>query len=222
MMCTSGATDYVADAYIFDADGQRIGCGGPIKALGVYFSPDLTLTVQVDKMCKRFRQRYWTLRNLKRNGFSEGELVQVYKTMIRPIAEYACVAFHSSYTDAQDERIERLQDHALKCIFGPGISARRMREMVGVLTLRARRIDIADKFAKKCVSSERMQHWFPTKNRRCSLRAGNREEYLEERARCKRLMDSPFFYLRRRLNGKNGKEYGKRNQEYREDLSNTN
>lgn len=65
--------------------------------------------------------------------------------MIRPIAEYACVAFHSSYSDAQDERIERLQDHALKCIFGPGISARRMREMAGVLTLRAtRRIDLAD------------------------------------------------------------------------------
>ena len=73
MMCTSGAMDYAAEAYILDADGQRINCGDSIKALGFYFSPDLT--VQVDKMSRRFRQRYWTLRNLKRNGFSEEELV---------------------------------------------------------------------------------------------------------------------------------------------------
>ena len=173
-------------------------------------------------MCTRFRQRYWTLRNLQKNGFSVPELVQVYKTMIRPIAEYACVAFHSSYTDEQDERIERLQDNALKCIFGPGISARKMRAQADLPTLRARRIDLADKFAKKCAGSGRFHHWFPRKENRRSSRAGNNEVFLEERARCNRLMNSPIFYFRRRLNGKEGKTYGARNREYREDYPNQN
>ena len=140
--------------------------------------------------------------------------------MLRPVAEYACVVFHSSYTDGQDERIERLQDHALKCIYGPGISARKMREMADIPTLRGRRIELSDKFAKKCAASGRFHHWFPTKQTRSSARSQNKEMYLEEKARCNRLMNSPIFYFRRRLNGKEGKTYGKRNSQYREDLTN--
>ena len=132
------------------------------------------------------------------------------------------MAFHSSYNDAQDEKIERLQDGALKCIFGPGISARNMRSQSDPPTLRARRIELVDKFAKKCSMSERFHHWFPRKETRCSRRSKNREEFLEEKARCKRMADSPIFYFRRRLNGKEGKEYGSRNKEYREDMRNDN
>ena len=153
MACASVAIDYQADAYLLDSDGARITCTDSIKALEVRFSSDLSLNLQGDTMIKKFRQHYWTLRNLKRNGFSNEELVQVYKTMLHPMAEYGCVAFHSSYTDEQDERIERLQDHALKCIFGPGTSARKMRELADLPTLRSRRIELlADKFAKKCSS----------------------------------------------------------------------
>ena len=38
----------------------------------------------------------------------------------------------------------------------------------------------------------------------------------EEFARCNRIRDSPIFYMRRRLNGKDGKKYGERNREYRD------
>ena len=89
------------------------------------------------------------LRNLKNNGFNESELVRVYKTMLRPVADYGCVVYHSSLTIEQDKEIERLQNHALKCIFGPDISAARMREKAGLDTLRHRRETLADKFAAK-------------------------------------------------------------------------
>ena len=39
---------------------------------------------------------------------------------------------------------------------------------------------------------------------------------MEEFARCNRLRDSPIFYMRRRLNGKEGKSYGSRNRDYRD------
>ena len=103
------------------------------------------------------------MRNLKKNGFTNAELVQVYKTVIRPVAEYGAVVFHSSLTDDQDERLERLQDHALKCIFGPELSARKLRGLAGLDTLRSRREKLTGKFAIKCVNDPVFEKWFPLK-----------------------------------------------------------
>ena len=121
--------------------------------------------------------------------------------------------FHPMMSDGQDEGLERLQTHALKCIFGPGISGRRMREMAELPTLRSRRIEQCDKFAAKCAASPRFEHWFPERTGRSTR---NKEKYREDFARCNRLYNSPLYYMRRRLNGKEGRSYGERNREYRE------
>ena len=123
--------------------------------------------------------------------------------------------YHAMITDQQDEAIEWLQTHALRCIFGPWISGRRMRQMADLPTLRVRCIGHCDHFAAKCASSERFEHWFPRKEEGGRV-TRRREEYVEEYARCDRLFNSPVFYMRRRLNGKPGRHYGERNREYRE------
>ena len=66
------------------------------------------------------------------------ELVQVYKTMIRPVAEYESVVYHSSLEDEQDELLDNLQNHVLRCIFKSEkrLSGRRLRGMLGLETLR--------------------------------------------------------------------------------------
>ena len=94
-----------------------------------------------------------------------------------------------------------------------------MRVKAKVKTLRQRRIDIVDKFARKCLSVPRFASWFPYREA-STLRRGNRrtEPFLEEKARCNRLRDSPIYYMRRRLNGKEGKTYGQRNRDYRDAL----
>ena len=126
--------------------------------------------------------------------------------MIRPIAEYGAVVYHSSLTEEQDALLERLQNHALKCIFGSGISAAKMREQACLPSLRERREKLCDKFASKMVSNPLFSHWFPLKTARTSTRAGkNVEKYLEFKARCDRLKNSLIYYFRRRLNGKAGK-----------------
>ena len=160
--------------------------------------------------------RYWMLRNLKKSGFTNEELVTVYTTMIRPVADYGAVVYHSSLTDQQDELLDTLQDKALRCVFGPGISGRKMRELAGISTLRSRREHMCDKFARKCASDPLFAKWFPLKTTRSSARGVKKTEiYLESKARCSRLENSPFFYFRRRLNGKDGKKYGLRRAEYR-------
>ena len=215
MMCVSGALDYEADAFILDENQCRIGCGDSMKILGMKFSNRLDMEDQVKHITKAVRSRYWILRNLKSNGFNSEELVHVYKTMIRPVAEYACSVYHSILTDDQDERLERLQDHALKCIFGPELSARRLRGLAGISTMRERREQLVGKFAHKCANDPAFDHWFP---RRTGRATRNKEVYLESNARCDRLKNSPIYYFRRILNGKVGKSYGVRNKSYREDI----
>ena len=216
MLCVSDSLKYQADAFILDSDQNRIGCQDRIKALGMYFSSRPNMQEQVNAISRKFRTRYWTLRNLKNSGFSTEELVTVYKTIIRPVADYACAVYHPSLTDEQDEALDRLQNHALKCIFGPGLSGRKLREMAGITTLRARREEITEKFAKKLAANPLFAHWFPLKRARSSRRSTVvQETYLEEKARCDRLKNSPLFYYRRILNGKPGRTYGKRYEEYR-------
>ena len=216
MLCVSDSLAYEADAFIIDGDGKRIGCQDTFKALGMHFSNRPDMWAQVRAIQKKIRSRLWMLRNLKNSGFTAEELVTVYKTMVRPVADYGAVVYHSSLTDQQDELLENLQNSALKCIFGPGISARKMRDTAGIATLRSRREEMCDKFALKCAANPLFSRWFPLKTTRTSARAGKvKEVYLETKARCDRLANSPFFYFRRRLNGKEGKKYGSRYAEYR-------
>ena len=124
--------------------------------------------------------------------------------------------FYSGLSDEQDELLERLQNQALKCILGSYISARKMRRIVGLESLKKRRITLCDKFAAKSLANPRFCHWFPEKTGRTSARSGKtNERFREDKARCDRLFNSPIYYFRRRLNGKPGKTYGLRNAEYR-------
>ena len=202
-------------AIIFDAGGVELESADTMKILGFYFSSKPTVQAHVDVIRRRFRQRYWILLHLKRFGFDQEELAQVYRTVVRPIADYCAVVYHSMLTDAQDEDLDRCQAHALRCIYGMGVSYSEMRRRAGVTTLRQRRIEQCDKFAEQCLKSERFSGWFPLKTGRVSRRAG--EKYSEHFARCERLKNTPLFFMRRRLNGKGGKEYGQRNRERRED-----
>ena len=71
------------------------------------------------------------------------------------------------------------------------------------------------KFAASCLKSDRFGWWFPVRGGRVSARS--KVPYLENFARCQRLYNSPVFFMRRRLNGKEGKKYGERNRARRED-----
>ena len=216
MLCVSDAQGYEAESFMYDADQNRIGCQTKIKALGMHFSNRPDMWEQVNAVKKNIRSRYWMLRNLKKSGFTTEELLKVYKTMIRPVADYGSVVYHSSLTDEQDEILEGLQVGALKCIYGAGISGRKMREMAEIETLRSRREELCDKFAAKLVGNPLFAGYFPLKTTRTTTRrTKTQEKYLETKARCQRLYNSPFHYLRRRLNGKPGKKYGVRYAEYR-------
>ena len=213
MLCVSDAQTYTDESFIFDSEGHRTASGGSMKVLGYHIDSRPAAHAHVGALRIRMRDTVWILRHLGLAGFNKEELARVYKTVVRPVLDYGAVIYHPMLTDEQDQIVERLQAQALKSIYGYKESYARMREMAGVTTHRARRIELCDTFTNRAAANPRFAAWFPVRTAR-SGRHG--EQYRELNARTDRLYNSPIFYYRRRLNGKPGKNYGQRNKEYRD------
>ena len=141
MLLVSDKMLYTPEAFIEDGNGTRITSGSEsIKILGFHIGSDGSCWHHVKAITKNIRQRYWVLWNLRAFGFDQDELVRVYTSTIRPLADYCSVVYHSALTDEMDEALENAQN---------GLSARKMRDLSGLPTLRNSIIDQCDKFADK-------------------------------------------------------------------------
>ena len=214
LLCISDAISFEAGAEILAESGDKLTSVDELCLLGFRFGRRPNCDVHVQSIRRSLRGRYWLLIHLKQHHLTERDLVTAYKAIKRPLAEYCSVVFHLMLTDQQDEQLERLQSTALRYIYGFGLSYAAMREMADISTLRSRHIEACDKFAASCLRSPRFSGWFPEARQVRDSR--HALVYKEEFARCDRLRNSPLHYMRRRLNGKAGKEYGKRNAKYRD------
>lgn len=128
------------------------------------------------------------------------DLLYVYLTTIRPIAEYAAPAFHSLLSAKQSDAMEWIQRRALKIIFGPRVSYAAALEATNIPTLEDRRNDLLKKFAIKAAKNERFNaKWFPL-NYETGHGTRNRKKYLEFNCKTDRTYKSPLFAMRRVLN----------------------
>ena len=118
-----------ANAFIHNSEGVRISCHESIKALGICFANKPTMEAHVQGGSESVR--YWTI-DLQPEKTVVSLQMSCYslstKTVIRPVMDYdrEVSTTHSSLTDNQDKRLERLQSHALKRIFGPGIFSKKI------------------------------------------------------------------------------------------------
>ena len=92
VLCVHDALSYQPIAYIEGSDGTRLTStpGERLKVLGFHFGDRPTVRLHIESMKKKFRQRFWTLYHLKKNGFDDEEVVSVYKTCVRPVALLRC------------------------------------------------------------------------------------------------------------------------------------
>ena len=99
---------------------------------------------------------------LKYVGVSKEDLLDIYILFIRSVTEYCAVAFHSSLTQDQSEKLERIQKTCLKVILGDMyVSYSAALEMCGLQTLSARRQKRCLDFALKCGKHPRNKRLFP-------------------------------------------------------------
>ena len=204
LMLVSAATSFEARVRV-QVNGQTITRTDSIKILGVTLDSDLSFRTHVEKIAAKARSKTWALSKLKKRGLSKEKLLRAYKCLIRPTTEYAAPAWHSLLTAGQAAELEKQQVQALKNIYGPGLSANKLRQKANLDLLSKRRDVLVLKFAKKSVSNPRTRHWFrerrrPTYVRRIGVKY---PKYAEETARTDRHRNSPIDYMIRRINAEN-------------------
>ena len=182
----------------FYADGQRIESEEELKVVGFKFGKKPNVNAHFSFMTKKFNKRMWHIRNLKRSLFTQADQLKIYKAILRPVLDFACVTYHSLLNKQQERELERLQSRVLKIIFG---TADKVTEEIG--SLKKRRELLVDNFAKKAVENARFgEEWFAEKTRNPYGTRGQLK-YEEYRPRTQRRVKNPLFYMRKQLNAIN-------------------
>ena len=139
---------------------------------------------------------------MRKKGLNQEKLVKTYAALIRPTVEYASPVWHSSLTATQSALLEKQQSQALKNIFGPELSAAKLRKKANIDLLCKRREEAVKKFTRKCLTNQRCQSWFVQRNvsvypRRATVAYPS---FREAPARTDRHRNNLMNYIVRKLN----------------------
>lgn len=195
LLCISASKHDQVHSYIrprIGLEAVETVSGDNLKIIGFSFNGDPTVNFHVQKMIEKFRPCFWSLRRLKKTGMPKEDLLFIYQTTIRPIAEFACVTFGPMLSIELTKAVECLQLVAFKIIFGTYVSYRTAIETYDLETLEERRYKRIRKFAEKTVLQTRYKHWFPL-NPPTQYNIRNPKKYYEAPARTRDFIIAQYF-----------------------------
>lgn len=129
-----------------------------LKICGYMFGNKSDVSEQIKSIEKKFNERAWLLRNLKRAGFNSGDLKTAYTSIVRPVFNFTAVVYHSLSTNEQKSRLERLQARALSIVTEKHHSYERTLFASGLPTLNDRRLALINNFINKSLSHPVFTH----------------------------------------------------------------
>ena len=124
------------------------------KLLGVTLSADLKWNYHVESIVKKASKRIYFLTVLKRFGAAHEHLIHVYKTLIRPITEYACQCWHPGLTKELSLEIESIQKRSLRIIMPNCESYQKAMSECKLSSLEQRRVELCGKYFLKMQNSD--------------------------------------------------------------------
>ena len=199
-ICISDCNYYTVSSYINTEDG-RIENSMSLKILGFVFGNEPNANEHVSYLVKKFIKCSWSLTHLKRAGISQTDLIEVYKSSLRPVIEFCSVVYHALLTADQSERIERLQKRVLKIVYGFEDSYDILLQRANICPLKTRRENAVLKFARKMSVSPRFgNQWFPRWENEFEVNLREEKVFIEFQARTNRLYNSQLYQMRRILN----------------------
>ena len=152
-------------------------------------------------LVEKIYRKLWSLRFLKQSGMKPDKLLVVYKSIIRPTADYCSVVYNSLIPSYIADKLEGAQRHALRIIFGKNIDINNLMATHEIQTLAERRKEKCLAFAKRAVSSERFGgRWFAENSTDRVVRDTTRKKYVEKFSRHERFRGNPLSYMTRLLN----------------------
>ena len=135
-----------------------------INLLGIMIRNDLKWHSSTKNIIGKCFSRMWLLRNLKKYGASEDQMLEVYIQQIRSVVEMACPVWNSGLTSQEVRSLERVQRTAMAVIRGENHTCyREALEYYDLMTMEDRRTDICLKFAIRAYKHPKFSMWF-TKN----------------------------------------------------------
>ena len=135
-----------------------------VSLLGAKLSDDLKWTLNTENIITKCSAKLYMLSKLRAFKVSRQDLVKIWTTFIRPIAEYVAPLWHSSLSAIEKTKIERLQKRALRIIMGvdyPGYD--NALKILNLPSLKARREHLTQKFANSLLKSKRHRKLLPDK-----------------------------------------------------------
>ena len=126
---------------------------------------------------------------LKRHCASKDHLVRVYCTIIRPVVEYACQAWHPGLTQELTKHIELVQKRALRIIC-PVLSYTEALEKYNLLTLEHRRRELCANYYNKIKKDKHKLHALLPQPRYCAYNLRKCSAYERPRLRTNRAKHS--------------------------------
>ena len=135
-------------------NGKDIDVVPKAKVLGLTLSSKLKWNNHVDEIVKKSRKRLYCLSQLKRSGLKPPELIQFYRTCIRPITEYASPVFHDCLPAYLSKDIESIQRRAMRISF-PSLSYKEALDEAGLISLSVRRQSLTDELFTKVTTDKR-------------------------------------------------------------------
>jgi len=93
-------------------------------------------------------------------GLPSGDLLYFYLTVIRPVLDCGCVVWHHGLTVAQSQKLESLQNRALRIIHQIiyDMPYDSVCEYIGVQSLSARRSELGRRFFRSVTVSDSCLH----------------------------------------------------------------
>ena len=133
---------------------------------------------------------------------AQADLLDIYKSVLRPSAKYSSVIYHSLIPDYISNKLESVQRQALKIIFGWDTNLDQLYDNGTIETLANRREKNALSFALKAAASPRFgPSWFSeTASDMRTARPTTRKKYKEKFCRTERGRRNPLNYFTRILN----------------------
>ena len=198
LLCISNEDGYNTRAYI-RAGYTRIESSDQLRILGYHIDSRANPEAHIRHLESSVHPKMWVLRNLKKAKATAADQKLAYTSMIRSVIEYMSPVYHSLLTKAQSDRIEKLQERALRTIVGWDKTYQQALHLTNLQPLYERREEALKKFATSVEKSERFtRKWLIPNENRTSAR--NTQKYKEEICRTQKFSSSPVNQITRILN----------------------
>jgi len=99
------------------------------------------------------------MKQLRKAGVSQDDLMFYYQSVVRPVLEFACPCWHLNLTKEQTKQLEDVQRRALQVIFS-NIPYDKVRRTHNIPTLAERRVDLSRTFFKRIIRDNWNVLWY--------------------------------------------------------------